>query len=956
MAQPLEINRLNVSFIKTSFRPGGSKRRQVLGAGGGKKILHSEKAGLFMTHQKLIERKQTETALQPIDLSGNDVLAKVKEYLKKGVEALWERHRQGASGFEIVEGYTALIDGFIKALFEKAESGVRSQESGGKKQETAVVALGGYGRGELNIKSDIDLMLLYSGGGILQSGPGPYIEKLTQKILYIIWDTGLDVGFSTRSVKECISLAKDDLKTKTAILDARFIAGEKAVFDEFRERAQKEIFREKNIEKFIREKTDESKARQAKYGGSVYILEPNVKEGDGGLRDIHTALWVAKAKHGIGSIDALAERGFLLRDAAERLKTSVDFLLKVRNELHFESKKKTDQLSFDHQEKMARAFGFEDTKESLAVEKFMRQYYRHASDISYFSTLIINRCIHGPVSPQPSRCKTEKGIDKDFKICDGVLTLAHEKAFEDSPVNIMRAFEDCARLGATMDNFTRDRIIRNRFRIDEKFIASKEAGESFLNILKSGRASETLQEMHRLKVLERYMPEFGDITCRVQHDMYHVYTVDIHSLFTVRELEKLKSDEYKKKFPLLAQIMEEVKQPEIIALSVLLHDIGKSLGKGHAEKGAELVPKICGRLGLSDDNIAAVKFLVKNHLILADTAQYRDLHDERLIIEFAKQVGDAERLNLLYILTFADVRAVGPEVWTQWKATLFQELYFKALTVLERGTFEIEEAKTKLPAIMRGVAELLQGEIGKDAVEDYFQLLPQRYFLANGAETIVEHIKIVHQLNDKPCIMRVKQNLERQYSEVTLCTLDAHGLFSKITGVMAANNVNILGAQINTLKNGVVLDVLYVNSSTAEIITDDRKWANVERDLTDVLTGKAAVERLVSRRGPSILDKKAKPKVHTRVDVDNEVSDAFTVIDIHTQDRIGLLYTITSALSKLGLYIHIAKIATKGDAATDIFYVKDIFGQKIYYKERLKEIRKAIFEALGEEAPKQDEE
>jgi len=890
--------------------------------------------------------------LPQIDLSGKDVLKAVKDYLQKGEEALKISHRSGASGYEVVRGYTALIDEFIKALFQKmehecsSEFGVRSSEL---KNKTAVVALGGYGRCELNIRSDIDLMLLYP------NKLNPYIEKLTHRILYILWDTGLDVGFSTRSLKESIVLAKNDLKTKTAILDARLIVGEKAIFDELREKTAKEVFREKDVELFIKEKLEESRTRQAKYGGSVYILEPNVKEGEGGLRDIHTALWVAKAKHNIDNVDMLADKGFLLHDAAGRLKESVDFLWRVRNELHFEGKKKTDQLAFDQQERISRLFGFEDTKDSLAVEKFMHQYYRHASNISYFSDLIVKRCIHGPVSSLAPRCKTEKGIDREFKICDGTLTLANERAFEDASANIVRAFEYCAQFNVEMDNFTRERIIKSRFRVDENFINSREVGQSFLNIMKSGKAFEVLQEMHRLRFLERYIPEFGDISCKVQHDMYHIYTVDIHSLFAVRELEKLCNSEYKKEFPVLARILEDVAQPEMIFLSVLFHDIGKSMGKGHAEKGAELIPKICGRFGLSEENIATVKFLVKNHLILADTAQYRDLHDERLIIDFAKKVGDMERLNLLYLLTFADVMAVGPDVWSHWKGALFQELYFKAVTVLERGTFEIEEAREKLPKIMKGVAELLKQEISNEIVNDYFQLLPQRYFLSNSEETIAEHIKIVHQLNDKPYIMRVKQNLERQYTEVTVCTLDVHGLFSKITGVMAANNINILGAQINTLKNGVVLDVLYVNSSTAEIITDERKWANVEKDLTDVLIGKVFVDRLVARRGPSILDKKAKPKVRTRIDIDNEVSDAFTVIDIHTQDKIGLLYTITSTLSKLGLYIHIAKIATKGDAAADIFYVKDIFGQKIYYKERLKEIRKAIFEVLGEEAPGEEE-
>ncbi|MEK6599112.1 MAG: [protein-PII] uridylyltransferase [Deltaproteobacteria bacterium] len=883
-----------------------------------------------------------------LDLSGSDILKAVKDYLYNGVEALRIRHRQGASGFDVVKGYTALIDFFIKALFERMESLCREGFKGDFR--TAVVAMGGYGRGELNIRSDIDLMLLHP------NKLTPYIEKLTQRILYILWDTGLDVGFSIRSVNECISLAKSDLKTKTAMLDLRFITGDRGIFDELSDKVKKEVFRKKDIDRFINDKLDENNSRHVKYGGSVYILEPNVKEGEGGLRDIHTAMWIAKVSRGIDNIETLAEQGFLLKDSTGKINGSIDFLWRVRNDLHFESKKKADQLTFDHQERIAKLFGFEDTKESITVERFMQEYYRHASNLSYFSSLIISRCIHGAGLSTASGRRMEKAVDKDFGISQGELSVLNERVFEDSPPAIMKTFEYCQEFGIKTDNFTRERIIKNCFRVDNDFINSKDVAGSFMNILKSGRAFSALEEMRKLRLLERYIPEFRDITCRVQHDMYHVYTVDVHSLFAVRELERLRTSEYKKEFFILATLIEEVKRPELLTLAVLLHDIGKSMGKGHAEKGAELVPGICGRLGLSEDDTAVVKFLVKNHLILADTAQYRDLHDERLVIDFAKKAGDIERLNLLYLITFADVRAVGPEVWNKWKGALFQELYFKALTIMERGTFEVEEAVKRVPNIMGEVAKSLEGEIAYEIIEDYFQLLPHRYFLSNSTEAISEHLKIVQELHGKPYVMRIKQNLERRYTEVIICTLDIHGLFSRITGVMASNNINILGAQINTLRNGIVLDILQTNSSMGDVITDEYKWANVEKDMADVLTGNVLVERLVAKRGPSILDKKAKPRVHTRIEVDNEVSDAFTVIDIHTQDRIGLLYTITSALSKLGLYIHIAKIATKGDAAADIFYVKDIFGQKIYFKERLKEIRDTIFRSFGEEPPAGEEE
>lgn len=882
-----------------------------------------------------------------LDLSGTDILKAVKDYLYKGVEALKVRHRQGASGFDVVKGYTALIDFFIKALFEKMESLCREGFKGDFR--TAVAAIGGYGRGELNIRSDIDMMLLYPGKLT------PYIEKLTQRILYILWDTGLDIGFSIRSINECVSLAKSDLKTKTAMLDLRFITGDRGIFDELSDKIKKEVFRKKDIDQFVNDKLDENNNRHVKYGGSVYILEPNVKEGEGGLRDFHTAIWIAKASREIDSVEVLTEKGFLLKDSTGKLNGSIDFLLRVRNDLHFESKKKTDQLTFDHQERIAKLFGFVDTKESITVERFMQEYYRHASNLSYFSSLIISRCIHGAGLLISSGRRIEKAIDKDFGISQGELTALNERVFEDSPSAIMKTFEYCHKFGVKMDNFTRDWIIKNRFRVDNDFINSRDVAGFFLNILKSGKAFSVLEEMHKLRLLERYIPEFSDITCRVQHDMYHVYTVDVHSIFAVRELERLRTSEYKKDFFILATLIEEVKRPELLTLAVLLHDIGKSMGKGHAEKGAELVPGICLRLGLSEDDTAVVKFMVKNHLILADTAQYRDLHDERLVIDFAKKAGDIERLNLLYLMTFADVRAVGPEVWNKWKGALFQELYLKALTIMERGTFEVAEAVNRVPNIMGEVAKSLEGDISHEIIEDYFQLLPHRYFLSNSIEAIAEHIKIVQELHSKPYVMRIKQNFERRYTEVIICTFDMHGLFSRIAGVMASNNINILGAQINTLRNGIVLDILQTNSSMGDVITNEHKWADVEKDLADVLTGNVLVEKLVARRGPSILDKKAKPRVHTRIDVDNEVSDAFTVIDIHTQDRIGLLYTITSALAKLGLYIHIAKITTKGDAAADIFYVKDIFGQKIYFKERLKEIRDTIFRSFGEESPAGEE-
>lgn len=858
-----------------------------------------------------------------------------KEYLA-GCEAdIRKTHLAGATGREVCRAYTKVIDGLLKALF------ARNSGRLGPSDKAALVAIGGYGRGELNIRSDIDLMLVHKGR--LTKA----VEELTQEMLYVLWDTGLDLGFAIRSVPECITLARDDLKTMTALLDLRFLTGDSGLFDTLRKSVRKNLFNRARSAAFINEKIEETRQRHARYGGSVYILEPNVKEGEGGLRDLHTAVWALKARHAKEvepfSLGLLSERD------KKALEASLDFVLWVRNEMHFTTGRKTDQLAFDHQERIARLLGFESTEKSLAVEAFMQRYYRHASDISHYSGLMLSRALHREKKTL-NWPKKKVRIDRNFLISGGVLFTKAEDTVQREPASAMQAFEYAQAFDVELDQSAKDQVLDGLEGAGEDFRTSKEASASFFKILRGKRVHKTLTEMHRLKLLDRYIPEFEEISCRVQHDLYHVYTVDAHTLFAVREIERLRG-QYKSDFPLLSNLFEEIPNPEVLYLAVLFHDIGKAHGKGHAEKGAAMMPEICRRLNLAEEDSNLVRFLVRNHLLLADTAQYRDLHDEKLIIEFARKVGDIERLNLLYLLTFADVRAVGPEVWSQWKGALFQELYFKALTVLERGTFEPEESEAKLRKVRERVVALLKAEgLGSAAFDDFFQLLPHNYFFSTSPDFIAEHLKILDGFGNKTYAMKVRQDSLREYTELVICTHDVHGLFSMITGVMAANGVNILGAQINTLRNGIALDILQVTGHSGGFITDEARLKKIEDDLSDVLSGRVKVEALVRKRKPSILDSKAKPRVRTTVEIDNEVSEAYTVLDIHTQNRIGLLYDITSTLSKLGLYIFVAKVSTKGDQAADIFYVKDIFGQKIFFKDRLNEIADKLYKVLTEPA------
>lgn len=860
----------------------------------------------------------------------------IKAYLLNGEAGLKERHCAGKKGTEICVAYSSLIDEFLKALY------IFNSGSQDHTKNAALVALGGYGRAELNIRSDVDLMLLHGKKAT------PELEKLTQDMLYVLWDTGLDVGFSIRSLDECLQLAKEDLKTKTALLDARLIYGDNDLFKLLLKKIRAKLFAPSDALEFINAKVEETNERHRKFGGSVYILEPNIKEGEGGLRDYHTAAWIVNARFGPGGIETAVREGLVTGDEGAELAASVDFLLWVRNELHFAVKRKTDQLTFDHQERIAGVLGYANTERMLAVEAFMQQYYRHASNVNRLSGLMQSRCLHREEKKSLFWPKKKVRIDKCFTVTGNMLTVTDPKVFLADETSAINAFVYSQAFDVEMAQTVRDMTLRFPDTAKDEWRSAPALSTAFLKILKGHSVYRTLLEMRKLRFLEWYIPEFAEIACRVQHDLYHVYTVDAHTLFAVRELERLRSD-YKADFSLLSNIFQDTPNPEIVILAVLLHDIGKAYGKGHAERGAEITPEICGRLNLPEADTNLIKFLVRNHLILADTAQYRDIHDEKLVIEFAKKVGDIERLNLLYLLTFADVRAVGPDVWSQWKGALFQELYFKALTVLERGTFEPEDVDARLKSIREHVSGLLKtSDITRDAVEEHFGLMPHRYFLTNSPDAIADHIKIIRELGTRPYTLTVRQNKDREYTEFVVCTHDTHGLFSMITGVMAANAVNILGAQINTLKNGVILDVLQVTSHIGELITDETKLHKIERDMGDVVTGKVKVEALIGKgkRKTSILDMKAKPLVTTRVEIDNDVSDTYTVLDIHAQNRIGLLYDITSAITVLGLYIHVAKITTKGDEAADIFYAKDIFGQKIYYSERLKEIKQTIGAAI----------
>lgn len=866
-------------------------------------------------------------------------LAGSRRFLTHYREKIKEHHLQGASGTEVVSEITAMTDMLILKLFSSIMGDMSADRP---VPEMVLVAVGGYGRAELNPFSDIDIMFLHSGKN-LQA-----VEEISQKLLYFLWDMKLDVGYSVRTISDCIEMGKSDSTVRTAMLDSRFLSGSRPLFDQFWKSFQSQIL-SKGSDSFIKDKLQELETRRGKYGSSVYILEPNIKESEGGLRDVQTAIWVAKLKYKIVSMRELVIKGVLSEEELESFDAAKSYLWRLRNELHYLSVRKNDQLTFEAQISLAAFCGFQDHGKSLAVEEFMRDYYLQAARTEHLSASLTSRCSRRDDSPgKILGYFIRRPLGEGLFVIRGELTLPDESVLDENPFLLMKIFEHAQKQGVRLSVDTKSLVRRRLELVNDKFRRSKEVNNSFFNILRAEKGTvEILKLMHHLEFLNHFIPEFERIHCKVQHDLYHVFTVDIHSLFCVEEIVRLWQGEHADDLPDLTALAALVQKRELLLLAVLLHDIGKGEGGGHAEKGAILCRTIARRMGLSKEDSERLEFLVRQHLLFAHIAQRRDLHDERMIIDFARQMESSENLKMLYLLSYADVKGVGPEVWNDWKKMLFRELFEKTYQVLERGDFRLEASSERVKGVRRKVAALLENDLPLVSVKEELKALTTRHTLSNSPEEIAAHVRILHQLDSQPLIMQISHQKELGYSLFTIATRDMPALFAKITGVMAANGVNILGAQIHTSKNGKALDMLQVNSPQGFLITEESRWNRIRGDMQSVLEGKVMVQALVAkRRKANFSAEKPKPRFPTRVEIDNEVSAGYSVIDIYTHDKVGLLYSITATLSELGLYIGVAKISTKVDQVADVFYVRDIFGHKISSEEKLAEIRKRLLEAI----------
>ncbi len=842
----------------------------------------------------------------------------LRRHLAAGYRSFKARHVEGASGQESVQARAGFMDDFLRQLFRLAVEDCRRE--GLDPSPLVLVALGGYGRGELHPSSDIDLMVIYEGEMT------PSVQRITQEILYTLWDLGLQVGHSCRSLPDCLAIARTDFPSRTSMQEARYLAGDKRLFRRFQKVLNENLYR-KDFGQFLETTLAERDQRYRKYGASPYIGEPNVKESAGGLRDLHTAMWLASCKFGARTLRELADKGLITERERQATDEGLTFLWRVRNELHFLSAHKNDTLSRDLQPQIAKDFGYTDDGIALGVEKFMREYYLHARVVHRVSQRLIARCQEA-LSRRASATRRlrQEALADGLVVFDGRLHLAEDgaRAFRQDPIRLMRVFWHMHRTGAELSIELERASEESLDVVDDAFRRSPEVRELFLAICRNwGRVAQTLNTMHELGVLGRYLPEFGALTCLVQYDVYHKFTADQHSLLAVEYLEALASARSAESEG-VAQVLTEVEKPELLVMGVLLHDIGKAKGHGHAAKGVPLINARTGRLGLGGPDAAAVVFLVEHHLLLSHVAQRRDIDDPKTVAALAAAVQTPERLRMLYLLTLADMQAVGPGVLTPWRAQILWELYHRTLAYLTGGA----PARPSAAAVAERVLEELAEEASRARVERHLAAMSDRYRWTTGPQRIAAHLRLIEQLEEADVATELFHHAELGFSDVVVVTGDLRGLFSLIAGTLAANGINILSAQIHTRADGIAIDTFQVNDSSGEAVTAEVRWGRIFGDLRRVIRGELTVEALLAERRPRRTGGEIIPGPG-KVVLDNHLSDTHTVMEVKCPDRVGLLYLITRTLSREGLDISSARIATEIDQAFDAFYVTDRSGRKV---------------------------
>ncbi|HKC50890.1 MAG TPA: [protein-PII] uridylyltransferase [Myxococcota bacterium] len=869
----------------------------------------------------------------------------VRSYLDAVRAHLLELHDSGAPARRVNEEHAELIDRLVRKLFRLAED--RYFENFPRLNfRFAVVAVGGYGRRELSLGSDVDLLFLYRGK------ENPYVETITETISTRLWDARVVVGAATRSVSECLRVGKEDLSTLTSYLDGRFLVGDPALFAELDRDVRAHL--KEHSEAFIDAKLAEQAKRHEAFGESLYLLQPNLKESVGGLRDFHTALWIARAAiWEVRRAEHLRVHGFIDADEERELQAALEFLWRVRNQLHRRGRK-DDRLHYEAQAQLAEYLGL--VSGVRGVEVLMRSYYLHARAIQRVSRRAIDHARQVATQRRAPQSQAPHPVAEGFVLSGGRLEIPASSLLEERPMRLLAAFAIAQHHDVELSARAQRLIRQHLHRIDDAFRVDPEAAAFFRQILGAPtRVYRTLQTMDEVGVLGAYVPEFAHLVGMWQQDMYHTYTVDIHSLFLVEQLRRIQKGRYRAELQLATELMREVRSPVLLYLGCILHDIGKGHGGGHSGKGAAMIPGLARRLGLSSEEAAILEFLVQHHLTMSAMAEQRDVHDPRLILRLAKLCGSRLYLRLLYLVTVADIRSVSPVAWTSWKAGLLERLYRNTAEWLEAGEevesaeqFLLERAMSQAAATAaRAVEMLAQAGIEKSNAEALLDQMPRRYLLENSPEEVAAHMRTAFAfLADNPparvAPFRPVQPNARSWGLVVVAP-DRPGLFATLAGVLSGCGHNILAASAYTTRDGLALDLFDVDPIGGGPEEHELERARIEKRLAAVLAGEAEIPPPPRTSLPSVL-RVQEPQVR----IENDDSDFYSIIDVEAMDRPGLLYDISRALFEQGLSLVAVRASTRASRATDAFYVTTLDGDKVVDAELQRRVQEAILRAIGQ--------
>jgi [protein-PII] uridylyltransferase len=845
-----------------------------------------------------------------------------------------------AQGYRAAQEQAFLVDQLVRVIYDHVTQNLYPVANRTAGEQLALLAVGGYGRGEMAPHSDVDIAF------ITPIKRNAWAEQVVEAILYLLWDLGLKVGQSSRSLDETVKLAQEDLTIRTALLESRFIWGDKAIYEEASARFWSEVVA-KSAPQFVALKMTERDERHRRMGDSRYLVEPNVKDGKGGLRDLHTLYWIGKYIHKVRSPAALVDVGLLSQEEYRKFERAENFLWSVRCHLHMIAGRGEDRLTFDFQREVAERMQFSARPGRSPVERFMQYYFLNAKTVGDLTGVFLAH-LDDALGKRgrrflPSMSRKPRKLN-GFKLERGRLALPEDDFFAKAPVRLIEMFNLADRFGLEIHPLAMRNAQRDARLIDKSVREDVRANALFIEVLTSPRDPETvLRWMNESTVFGRFVPDFGRVVARMQFDMYHHYTVDEHSIRAIGLLSRIEKGDHAEDHPLSTSIMRQIVSRRVLYVAVLLHDIAKGRGGDHSIIGAEVAEQLCPRFGLSQAETETVSWLVRQHLLMSATAFKRDLSEHKTIFDFAQTVTSPERLRLLLVLTVVDIRAVGPGVWNSWKRQLLSDLFESAEEVLrlghkQRGREErIKAKKETLKAALK---------LSDNAFAKFSKRLPDSYWIAEPDDIIERNSRFFFENSAAELAIDAYYYADRGATLVTVLAADHPGLFYRIAGAIHLAGGNIIDARIHTSRDGVAIDNFLVQDPFGQPFRETDQLQRLKKSIEDALANRSKLAtkldaKPVSRRRAEAF------RIAPSVFVDNDVSNRFTVIEVNAMDRPALLSHLARAIFESKLTLHSAHIATYGERAVDTFYLTDLLGAKIESKTRLKALEQRLLDAAG---------